>query len=80
VHDIIEGDANRINALIKRRLPGANLKGLKITIDDALIKVNMPETARFFEYVQFAKAEVANDVKEIIPGYSGIEFIEYFEM
>ncbi|MHA2402532.1 MAG: FKBP-type peptidyl-prolyl cis-trans isomerase [Candidatus Kariarchaeaceae archaeon] len=80
VHEIVEGDANRINALIKRRLPGANLKGMEINIDDSLIKVKMPETARFFEYVQFAKAEVANDVKEIVPGYSGIEFIEYFDM
>lgn len=78
IHEQIEGDDNYIRELIKRRLPGANLEGMEIAIEDTNIIVNVPEHARFFEYVQFAKAEVAKDISEIIPGYETIEFRELF--
>ena len=78
IHDLINGDENYFRELIKRRLPGANLEGLEIKIEGQKIIVNMPEHARFFEYVQFAKAEVAKDISEIVPGYQTIEFRELF--
>lgn len=80
IHKQIIGDNNQIVALIKRRLPSANLDGIEITIVDKIIKVRMPETARFFEFVQFAKAEATKDIGEIVLGYKGIEFIEYFNI
>lgn len=78
VHELIDGDDNKIRELIKRRLPGANLDGMEIVNDADQIVVNIPEHARFFEYVQFAKAEVAKDIGEIVPGYKSIEFREFF--
>jgi len=78
IHEKIEGDENKIHELIKRRLPGANLDDMKIEIDDKHITVEVPEQARFFEYVQFAKAEVAKDIGDILSGYENIEFRELF--
>jgi len=80
IHEIIEGDENYISELISRRLPGANLDGMSIQINGTQIIVEIPEHARFFEYVQFAKAEVAKDIGEIVPGYKSIEFRELFDI
>ncbi len=80
IHNLITGDKNQIAALIKRRLPGANLEGLEVIIEEKTIKVYIPDSARFFEFVQFAKAEAANDISEIVPGYDGIEYIEHFNL
>ena len=78
IHEQIKGDDNQIKELIKRRLPGANLDGMNIQIKEKSIIVEVPEQARFFEYVQFAKAEVAKDIGDIIAGYEQIEFRESF--
>jgi FKBP-type peptidyl-prolyl cis-trans isomerase 2 len=80
IHEIIDGESNKIKELIKRRLPGANLSDMEIEVNGSRIIVQVPEQARFFEYVQFAKAEVAKDIGDIIPGYSEIEFRENFEI
>ncbi|MHA2249703.1 MAG: FKBP-type peptidyl-prolyl cis-trans isomerase [Candidatus Kariarchaeaceae archaeon] len=80
IHYEITGDAKKIAALIKRRIPGADLEDMKILIDGKVIKVNMPESARYFEYIQFAKKEAASDIAEIVPGYKEIEFIDYFSL
>ncbi|MHA2503255.1 MAG: FKBP-type peptidyl-prolyl cis-trans isomerase [Candidatus Kariarchaeaceae archaeon] len=80
VHEKIDGEANFIKELIRRRLPGANLEGLDIIIEGDKIIVDIPEHARFFEYVQFAKAEVSKDIGEIVPGFEKIEFRELFDI
>lgn len=79
VHEEIVGTENKIESLLKRRLPGSDLAGLKIMIDKKLIKVYMPEKSRYYEYVQFAKAEGAKDIMDIVPGFDGIEYIDYFD-
>lgn len=80
VHELVDGKENHIRELIRRRLPGANLEGLEIQIEDTKIIVEIPEHARFFEYVQFAKAEVAKDIGEIVSGFETIEFRELFKI
>ena len=80
IHDKINGDENKIRALMKRRLPGANLDGMEIKINGSKIQVKMPEQARFYEYVQFAKKEVTIDIGKVVPQYTIIEFIEQFEI
>lgn len=79
IHNEIKGAESQIIELIRRRLPGSNLENLKIEIDGKLINVFMPKEARYFEYIQFAKSEAAKDIQEIVPGYSGIQFIEHFD-
>ncbi|MHA2097526.1 MAG: FKBP-type peptidyl-prolyl cis-trans isomerase [Candidatus Kariarchaeaceae archaeon] len=79
IHEEITGDSNKIKELIRRRLPGSDLTEMNISIEDDLIKVQMPATARFFEYIQFAKAEAAKDIQEIVNKYQGIQFIEFFD-
>lgn len=79
IHNEIVGSENQIKELIRRRLPGSNLENLKIEIIKKLIKVFMPKEARFFEYIQFAKSEAAKDIQEIVPGFLGIQFVEYFD-
>ncbi|MDH5647045.1 MAG: FKBP-type peptidyl-prolyl cis-trans isomerase, partial [Candidatus Heimdallarchaeota archaeon] len=78
IYDIIKGDEQKISALIKRRIPGADLENMTIEIKEDKIIVNLPEQARFFEYIQFAKAEVAKDISEILTNYKYIEFSEIF--
>ena len=80
IHQLITAKEDQIKALIKRRLPGADLSGISITINSSEVEVHMPEKARFLEFVQFAKAEAAKDIQEIVPGYKVIKFIETFNM
>ncbi len=79
IHEEIIGDDDQIKELIKRRLPGSSLNDMKIDIKDEIIQVFMPHTARFYEYIQFAKSEAAKDIKEIVSRYNGIQFIEFFK-
>lgn len=78
IHEEIIGDDDQIKELIKRRLPGSSLNDMKIEIKDEIIQVFMPHTARFYEYIQFAKSEAAKDIKDIVSKYKGIQFIEFF--
>lgn len=79
IHELINDEEEKIRALIKRRLPGSLLNDMKISIDsNKVIDVIMPEQTRYYEFVQFAKAEVSKDIKEILQGYVGIKFIDYF--
>jgi len=78
IHEEIIGDDNQIKELIKRRLPGSSLNDMRIELKDGIIQVYMPHTARFYEYIQFAKSEAAKDIKEIVSKYKGIQFIEFF--
>lgn len=79
IYEKIIGHDNQIKELIKRRLPGSSLGDMRIEIDDDIIKVFMPQTARFYEYIQFAKSEAAKDIQEIVSKYKGIQFIEYYD-
>ncbi len=80
IHELIEGDDKKIKALIKRRLPGSLLHDMKVNINGDTIDVFLPEQTRFYEFVQFAKAEVAKDIKELLSGFTGINFIDYFPL
>lgn len=78
IHKIIEEKENQILSLINRRLPGADLSTIEVYIKDDIIQVIMPEQTRYYEYVQFAKAEIAKDIEELILGMKGINFIDHF--
>lgn len=80
IHEEIKGDENKIKELIKRRIPGANLDTMEVNIEKEKVIVNIPEEARFYEFIQFAKSEVIKDISEIVPGYKSIEFREFFSI
>ena len=78
IHEKIEKEEEKIKALIRRRLPGSDLSDMKIEIKDTALKLYMPEQIRYLEYIQFAKKEIAKDIKDISPKYNEIIYIEQF--
>ena len=53
---------------------------MEVNIEKEKVIVNIPEEARFYEFIQFAKSEVIKDISEIVPGYKSIEFREFFSI
>ena len=53
---------------------------MDVNIEKEKVIVNIPEEARFYEFIQFAKSEVIKDISEIVPGYKSIEFREFFSI
>ena len=78
IHAVINEELDKIQALINRRLPGADLSDSIIRIDGEKLDVILPDRVRYYEYIQFAKKNIAKDIGDIIGKYTEVVFHETF--
>lgn len=78
VRQVINDELEKIQALINRRLPGADISDSIITIDGEALDVILPDRVRYYEYVQFAKKNIAKDIGEILGKFKEVRFHETF--
>ena len=78
IHSVINEELDKIQALINRRLPGADLSDSIIHINGEKLDVVLPDRVRYYEYIQFAKKNIAKDIGEIIGKYTEVVFHETF--
>lgn len=71
--------AEKVKALIHRRLPSIDLEkmGLKVTAKEVVIE--LPEESFFIEGLQLAKRQIASEIQKYIPGIVEVSFIERFK-
>ncbi len=79
VNKKLEGNEEKISALIHRRIPPVEEKQFKITIQDKTLTIDMPEVAFYIEGIQIAKRGIAMDIQKFLPDLTETRFIEAFK-
>ena len=72
----LEGDEERIRALIGRRFPGVDPESFGLKLLKKRVRITMPEEVFFADNIQLAKRAVALDIQRFLPDIEAVEFIE----
>jgi peptidylprolyl isomerase len=75
----LKTDAEKISALIHRRIPAVEAEKFKFKIETTNVKVDMPDEALYVEGIQLAKRGIALDIQRYLPKLTTIKFIETFK-
>jgi peptidylprolyl isomerase len=75
----LKTDAEKISALIHRRIPAVEAEKFKFKVETVNVKVNMPDEALYVEGIQLAKRGIALDIQRYLPKLTTIKFIETFK-
>jgi peptidylprolyl isomerase len=75
----LKTDAEKISALIHRRIPAVEAEKFKFKVVKGSVTVNMPDEALYVEGIQLAKRGIALDIQRYLPKLTTIKFIETFK-
>jgi peptidylprolyl isomerase len=70
--------AEKISALIHRRIPAVEVEKFKFKAGKASVTVDMPEGAFYVEGIQLAKRGIALDVQRYLTKITTVKFVETF--
>jgi len=75
----IEEKAERIAALVHRRIPSVDIKKFDLKLTQKTFSLMLPEEAFYIEGVQLAKRGIAMDIQKFFPEIVTISFVETFK-
>ena len=75
----LETKAEKINALIHRRIPVVEIEKFKLKITKTNVTIEMPEDAFYIEGIQLAKRGIVMDIQKFFPEVTTVKFIETFK-
>jgi len=75
----LETKAEKINALIHRRIPAVDVEKFTSKIRKTAIEINVPEEAFYIEGLQLAKRGIATDIQKFFPETATVKFVETFK-
>lgn len=79
VHKKLETKAEKMEALIHRRVPVIDIKKFNIKIRKNDVVVDMPEDAFYLEGIQLTKRGIAADLQKFFPEVTSVKFAETFK-
>ena len=71
--------AEKISALIHRRIPAVEAEKFNFKVGKANVTVNMPDEAFYVEGIQLAKRGIALDIQRYLPEITTVKFVETFK-
>ncbi len=71
--------AEKMEALIHRRILGVDIKKFNLTSRKTWVKIEVPEEAFFIEGLQIAKRGIAMDIQRLLPEIAMVKFVETFK-
>jgi peptidylprolyl isomerase len=75
----LETVAEKIGALIHRRVPAVEEARFKFAVKQKIVSVEMPEEAFYLEGIQVAKRGISMDVQKFFPKITAVKFSETFK-
>ena len=75
----LETKAEKITALIHRRIPAVDVKKFNLKTRGASAVITVPEEAFYVEGLQLAKRGIATDIQRFFPEITTVKFIEVFK-
>lgn len=79
VEKILRTRAEKVKALIHRRLPSIELEKIGLKVTPREVTIELPEESFFIEGLQLAKRQIASEIQKYISGIAGVSFIERFK-
>jgi peptidylprolyl isomerase len=76
----LETKAEKITALIHRRIPAVEEAKFKFVAKEKTVNVEMPEDAFYIEGIQVAKRGIALDIQKFLPKTTAVKFTETFKV
>jgi len=74
----LETEMERIQALIHRRIPLADINKFHIAIEDGEVNIDIPEEAFYIEGLQLSKRGIFTDIQKFFPSMKTVRFTELF--
>jgi len=71
--------AEKMEALIHRRIPGVDIKKFNLTSSETWVEIEVPEEAFYIEGLQVAKRGIAMDIQRLLPEITMAKFVETFK-
>jgi peptidylprolyl isomerase len=71
--------AEKIEALIHRRIPSVDIKKFNLKSSEKWVEIEVPEEAFYIEGLQLAKRGIAMDIQRILPEIIMLRFVETFK-
>ena len=71
--------AEKMEALIHRRIPGVDMKKFNLTSSEIWVEIEVPEEAFYIEGLQLAKRGIAMDIQRLLPDIITVKFVETFK-
>ena len=68
--------AEKIEALIHRRITGVDIKKFNLTSSETWVDIEVPEEAFYIEGLQVAKRGIALDIQRLLPEITMVKFVE----
>jgi peptidylprolyl isomerase len=75
----LKTDAEKISALIHRRIPAVEAEKFNFKVGKANVTVNMPDEAFYVEGIQLAKRGISLDIQRYMQEITTIKFVETFK-
>ena len=75
----LKTDAEKITALIHRRISAVEAEKFNFKVGKANVTVNMPEEAFYVEGIQLAKRGIALDIQRFLSEIKTVKFVESFK-
>jgi FKBP-type peptidyl-prolyl cis-trans isomerase 2 len=75
----LENPEEKMGVLIHRRIPIVEPSKFKLTIENDILTIDMPEDTYYLEGVQVAKRGIALDLQKFFPNIVTTRFIEIFK-
>ena len=75
----LKTDAEKISALIHRRIPAVEAEKFSFKVGKANVAVKMPDEALYVEGIQLAKRGIALDIQRYLQEITTVKFIETFK-
>jgi FKBP-type peptidyl-prolyl cis-trans isomerase 2 len=80
VNKKLDSNAEKIGALIHRRVPVVEEDKFKITLKAKNLTIDMPEDTFYVEGIQIAKRGIAMDIQKFLPDLAETRFVETFKV
>jgi peptidylprolyl isomerase len=75
----LDKEAEKIGALIHRRVPVVEESKFKIAVKAKNLTIDMPEDTFYVEGIQIAKRGIAMDIQKFLPDLAETKFVETFK-
>jgi peptidylprolyl isomerase len=79
IEKIIEDNAEKVKALINKRIPDVSKEKFKVTFINKSIEIEVPEEAFFIDGLQLAKRAISLEILKYFNWIKNIRFIECYE-
>jgi FKBP-type peptidyl-prolyl cis-trans isomerase 2 len=79
VKGIVSGEIDKINAVIKRRIPGLPEDKYDARIEGGTVFIELPKESRYIENVQYAEIGIARDTLKVIEEAEEVKIVITYE-